>query len=425
MTRFSAHTWMRLPLPETEPGALFGASVAVCAETIVVGAPSKDHAGALVGQPDVGRAYAFAWDGTHWAPTATLKGPESRGGLFGAAVATDGRHIAVGGPRARVHGTQHAGHVLIFRRAAPDAGQAWQSEVRLVDPHGPEPDEGFGAALALHGELLVVGAPLEVSGAGPPGVVHTFRLERGGGWRTSSSSHPRWREGPDAEAATADRPGSLFGRHLSLDGTTLAAAQDTWGGAPALAACFELARDGWSGPMVIRPPAGVEGPGAGLCLHGGWLAVGVPTSPAAGVPRAGVVCLFERSVGGHGAGHGDGHGASWRHRMTLHAPDPMTGQRFGEAVALHGGTLVVGAPGQRVAGQTAVGAAHVFELTPGPALEGPTWAHSLAFQPAGDDDRVAWSRLGEAVAVGGETVVVGAPGADPTHGGAAFVIEPA
>ncbi|MCK6506647.1 alpha/beta hydrolase, partial [Myxococcota bacterium] len=92
---------------------------------------------------------------------------------------------------------------------------------------------------------------------------------------------------------------------------------------------------------------------------------------------------------------------------------------FGEAVALHGGVLVVGAPGQQAAGAPAAGAAHVFER------EGDRWVHRLAFQPAGDDDRVAWSRVGEAVAVWGRTVVVGAPGADPGHGGAAFVIEPA
>lgn len=407
MAAFLRHTWMRLPLPEAEPGALFGASVAVCDELIVVGAPSKDRSSALGSRPDVGRAYVFEWDGAHWAPTATLAGTESRGGLLGAAVATDGARIAVGAPRARVRGTEHAGHVLVFRRGEVGGRPGWQPEARLLDPHGPEPDDGFGAALALRGDLLVVGAPLEISDAGPPGVVHAFRLEERAGWLSASSSRSRWREGPEVDPSPADQPGSLFGRHLSLDGDTLAATQDTWGGAPALVACFHLAGAGWGQPVVVRPPPGVVGAGAGVALDGDLLAVGIPLCQVGGAARAGVVCLFGRR------------GASWLHLDTLHAPAPAAGQRFGEAVALHGEVLVVGAPGQAAAGAVAAGAAHVF------ARQGERFQHRLSFQPASDDDRVAWSRVGEAVAVWGRTVVVGAPGADPSHGGAAYVIEAA
>lgn len=402
MTTFTDISWMRLPLPESEPGALFGAAVAVCRGTVVVGAPSKDREGSLSVAADAGRAYIFEWDGAHWGPTAVLDGHDPRGSLFGAAVAIDGRRVVVGAPRARVHGTPHAGHAIVFVRA----DGRWERSARLVDPHGPEPEDAFGAAVAVHGDSIVVGAPLEISGSGPPGVVHSFRHVGQGPWTALTPAGARWRPGPDADPPPSDLPGSLFGRHLDHRGHYLAVSQDRWGDGPALAAIFESRQGDWVQTDILRPPAGVSGPGAGIAMDGELLAVGVPTSAADGLASAGVVCLFERE-GGH-----------YQHRATLRAPTPAVGAAFGADVAVSGSTVVVGAPGLSADGHDQVGAVYIYERS-----EDLRWGCVQRFLPPSDDDRQARARLGEAVAIHGRTIVAGAPGADAEHGGAVYVIE--
>jgi len=404
MARFSPISWMRLPCPEAEPGALFGAAVAVGGGRIVVGAPSKDGLGPAGAAPDAGRAWVLGWDGTHWAPQATLTAPEARGSLLGASVGIWGHRIVVGAPRARVRGTPHAGHVLVF----VDQEGRWERSARLTDPHGAEPEDGFGRAVAIYGDLVVVGAPLEVSDAGPPGVVHAFRHAPEGPWAALRPPGWRWRSGPDADPPPEERPGSLFGQALALGPEELVVAQDRWGGGAALGVVYVLEDGAWRCTAVLRPEPGVAGPGASVALHQDLLAVGVPTSPLGGRARVGVVQLFRRS------------GARWSLAGVLRPPVAEAGLHFGAAVAVHGEVVVVGAPGARLDGEPDVGAVFISEAGPDGSFP---LIHHLS--PEGNADRVAGARLGASVAMDATTVVAGAPGADPERGGAAIVIEAA
>ena len=78
----------------------------------------------------------------------------------------------------------------------------------------------------------------------------------------------------------------------------------------------------------------------------------------------------------------------------LTAPSPESCDFFGAAVAIGGGSIVVGA---RLAGEPDAGAAHVFSEAAGRRL--------ASFTTGGDAARVGWS-----VATRGTSVIVGAAG---------------
>lgn len=110
--------------------------------------------------------------------------------------------------------------------------------------------------------------------------------------------------------------------------------------------------------------------------------------------------------------------AGWAGALTetakLTASDGVQGDGFGSAVAVSGGTVVVGAPGD----DGMRGAAYVFGKPPGGWSGAPHEAAKLTAS-----SRQAAALLGYAVGLDGDTVAAGAPG---ENGGAAYVfVQPA
>jgi hypothetical protein len=124
--------------------------------------------------------------------------------------------------------------------------------------------------------------------------------------------------------------------------------------------------------------------GGAAAMDGTWLAIGADLDDDRG-EDAGAVYMFERE------------GGAWVERQKLTAADGDMQDGFGTAVALAGTTLVVGAPN---AGAPAAGAAYVF------THDGSTWSEQARLAGTAADDL-----FGRAVAVRGERLAVGAPGA--------------
>lgn len=99
------------------------------------------------------------------------------------------------------------------------------------------------------------------------------------------------------------------------------------------------------------------------------------------------------------------------------APDAGKNDDFGDAVAIDGNTMVVGAPGDEDGTFYGYGAAFVYTQTsPG------VWSEDQTLTGSDSDDR--GDAFGSAVAVSGSTIVVGAPGATAdgvAASGAAYV----
>lgn len=96
---------------------------------------------------------------------------------FGAAVAVSGNTVAVGAPGDEVASFAGRGSVFVFER---DLGgdNNWGVQPAVLAPDGLAGD-AFGSALALEGNLLLVGAPLVDDGA-DQGAAYLYSRNAGG-----------------------------------------------------------------------------------------------------------------------------------------------------------------------------------------------------------------------------------------------------
>ena len=194
--------------------------------------------------------------------------------------------------------------------------------VQRLEPVPVELGDGFGAAVALDGDTLVVGAPWRTTPTGETGAAWVFERDALGTWN------------PVAEILPTSS--SRFGFSVAISGDVLAIGST---GSPAggveiherIGGVWTLARtlDGMTSPM---------GPywafGRSLALEGGRLAIGAPqcgSNPFSICEPVDRIVVHERDEGGPGA---------WGQTAELSGAFPC--RRFGRAVDLDGDRLAGG-----------------------------------------------------------------------------------
>ena len=231
----------------------FGHAVALSDDgaTLLVGAPYEDNAATGIEPPDqtddsaadAGAIYVFEHDGSDWAQTAYIKASNAEAGdRFGdtLAISGDSTRFAVSafdedsaatgingdeadnsapGSGSRYEGT---GAVYLFARQ----GGLWSQEA-YIKASNTDPDDQFGAALALNGDgsLLAVGATREDSagtGAGSTAEQDNSAAEAGAVYVFSRVASV-WQQDAYIKASNT-RNLNLFGSSLDFsdDGTLLA-----------------------------------------------------------------------------------------------------------------------------------------------------------------------------------------------------------
>jgi hypothetical protein len=200
-----------------------------------------------------------------------------------------------------------------------------------------------------------------------------------------------------------------FGIATAIDGDTAAVGapgEDTTVQNAGAVYLFTRAAGEWTQTDRLAPPEAAEfaSLGSSLALRGDTLVVGAEfdTNPAGAF--AGAAYVFER----------DG---AWAQVARLVGSDTAPGDDFGIDVALDDTTLAVGAISNDHSGRVDPGAAYVFERAAGAWEE---TAKLIASDPRDD------ARFAEALAVDGDTLVVGAPGVEVEElqdAGAAYVFE--
>jgi hypothetical protein len=280
----------RVTVPAGSGVDVFGTSLSICGETLVVGASGESGrpaAGAEDGEGPLmaGAVYVFVREGGKWRQQARLEGSNARyRGHFGAAVAVSGGTIVVGATGDGVvaggvdadpadDSLNDAGAAYIFERE----GEAWR-QAAYLKPAEPRDFDAFGGAVAVARERVVVGAvrggkKLDDEG---PGVAHVFARE-GGKWVAET---------------VLSRPGAKgreeFGAAVAVSGER----------------------------VVIGAPLAADGPGGdGETTGAAW--------------------VFTKA------------GGKWDAGVRLVEPGAAHSDDFGAAVAISAGTVAVGAPGER------------------------------------------------------------------------------
>lgn len=409
----------------TGTGDYFGFSVAVDGDTVVVGAPFEDSGTSGVNTipneaaSESGAAYVFVRSGTIWTQQAYLKAANTGAGdSFGLSVAVDGDIVVIGG---LYEDSSTTGINSMPNEAALDAGAAyvfgrtgttWTQQAYLKASN-PGVNDNFGLSVGVQGNTVVIGAAFEDSStSGVNTVSNELALDAGAAYvfgRTGTT----WTQQAYLKASNPQSD-DQFGWSVAMDNDTVVIGarnedSSTSGinttpdeAAESAGAVYVFRRDVamWTQQAYLKASNTETGDqfGFSVAVAGETVVVGANLKGAA---DTGAAYVFIHN------------GITWMEQAYLKASNPGAFDNFGESVGIYGDTVAVGAwnedssssgvntlPNESAPNS---GAAYVF------GRNGITWTQQsyLKASNSGTGDSFGWR-----VAVGGDTIVVGAQAED-------------
>ena len=353
---------------------LFGSAVAVRGDLVAVGAPGEASSTTGINSvPNASAAYAgavyvYARSGSTWAYEAYLKplqvGTTQAGDRFGATVALSGQTLVVGAP---YEDSSTTGVDSVANELATDAGAAYvfvstagvwsqQAYLKPAAIGSTQVNEQFGGAVAIDGNLLVIGAERERGSGTSPGAVPDDYAPAGAAY-VFRWTGANWVQEEYLKASNSS-VGISFGRAVGVSG------------------------------QRISVGAYQERSGS----------TGINSTPNGDASSAGAVYVFVHTGGG------------WVQEAYIKPHAISAGDWFGNRVAMSAGTLVVGAPSEDGSARVvngavdeeapAAGAGYVFRL------DADTWSQEAYLKPTGEGDGRREDQLGRVVAISGDTVAV-------------------
>jgi outer membrane biosynthesis protein TonB len=252
---------------------------------------------------------------------------------LGAALAVDGDTAVAGAPRADGL-VASSGAVYLLQRG--NAG--WSLQDKLTASDG-EANDQFGAAVALSGDLMVVGAPGDDDKGFTAGAAYLLRFD-GANW-------------VEEQKLTPSRAGdATFGFAVAAQGDLVVVGAPRQGsGTLNVGSVYIFERVNGIWVEVERLTSGLGGGAVQSDLFG-WSVAVSGNQIAIGAYLADAVYLYVKESTG------------WVKQPALRGDDTATNDRFGHSVALEGATLVVGAP-HRSDPANRSGAAYLFQFTAG------------------------------------------------------------
>lgn len=156
-------------------GDVFGYSVAIEGDYLVVGAPWTDDLGI-----ESGAAYVYKRDGVNWVQQAKLTASDGgEDNRFGISVAISGDYVLVGAFFDDDFGTR-SGSAYIFKRS----GTSWTEQAILKASEGAEGD-WFGVSVSIDGDFAAIGSRYDDNDNGTnAGGVYIFKRD-GTTWNES------------------------------------------------------------------------------------------------------------------------------------------------------------------------------------------------------------------------------------------------
>lgn len=140
--------------PELKTSDWFGRSVAITPTHIISGTPNAD----IGATNDIGKAYIYTYDLNNSALQSTLIASDGQGGdNFGNAVAIHGDIAVVGAPGNDVGGINNMGSAYVFIRN----GNTW-TQTTIITPSDGQLDGYFGSFVALWGDYLAISTPYKM-----------------------------------------------------------------------------------------------------------------------------------------------------------------------------------------------------------------------------------------------------------------------
>ena len=307
----------------------FGEASAIDGLYAVV-ASRSDDVGANVNQ---GSVSVYKFDGIRWNFFQKLTDPAGEANdNFGAAVAISGNTIVVGAPNDDVGVNADQGTAVVFRYD----GVTWNYYQKIGQVIG-FPNDYFGSSVALMNEYIVCGAPyFDTTPSNNKGAVYIFQDD--------GIQYTQWQSIPATGVNNAAHFGSAVGINSDLD-----------------------------------------------------IVVGVPWQNVTYASQGAVhVYLYD--------------GFSWVYGQTLTDPTSLTGEHLGDFISLRNGLLIA----SQISGNNDKGAASVFEKVNN--------VYEFS-QKLTDPDGIALDRFGQSVSIGQAYAMVGASNVNNFKGKAIIFVK--
>jgi len=163
-------TWSqqaKITAEDGSEGDLFGISIAISGDTILVGADLNEEKGF-----NAGAAYVFTRSENTWTQQAKLTANDgAEGDIFGVRVALEGNAALISARRDDddMMGVD-SGSAYIFTRV----GNTWSQQVKLKAPDGAK-DDRFGRSVALSGDNALIGAMFQDEQGENSGSAYLFK----------------------------------------------------------------------------------------------------------------------------------------------------------------------------------------------------------------------------------------------------------
>lgn len=334
----------------------YGKSVAINANSIIIGSPTRASSDGVSSFSNSGGAYVFFRTGTTWTQQALFSNIRlgAANDQFGTSVAIDGNTVAVGMPfKERLLPITiifNVGSAFIYTRS----GTTWtqQQEINAGSLTG---GDFFGRNISLSGNTVVTSAATS----------DKVWFRSGTSWSQQSSLTSSNSKSVSASGDTALTSSLGFVRAFLRTGTTWAFQEEFTAG------------EGETFGQFARAVA--------LSEDGKTAVVGMPNGDSDTATDAGKAYVYDF----------DENSNSWRQSAVLTASDGAFGDDFGVSVSISKDTIVIGA---ELTGDNR-GSAYVFTKT------GTTWTQQakLIASDGADGDRFGFS-----VDISGNTVAIGA-----------------
>ena len=335
----------KLTASDGAEGDIFGGSVSISSDTVVVGAYGDDDNGY-----NSGAVYLFERPGTGWTnmtETAKLTASDgAEGDVFGLSVSISGNAAVAGAPQDDDKG-EDSGSAYLFERDEGGPGN-WGQVAKLTASDGAAGDI-FGDSVSISGDTVVAGARLDGDSGDSSGSAYLFE-----------KPHSGWTDMMETAKLTASDGAAEdeFGSSVSISGDTLVAGapgDDDNGESSGSAYLFERPVAGWPASMTetakLIASDGAQGDlfGHSVSISGDTVVAGAHYDDDS-AHKAGSAYLFVRPETGWA-------GTSETDKIT--AADGAEYDQFGYSVSVSGDAVVAGAPQDDDKGD-ASGSAYLF-----------------------------------------------------------------
>ncbi|MEM7673875.1 MAG: hypothetical protein AAF212_11090, partial [Verrucomicrobiota bacterium] len=381
----SGGSWVEMQTLSGVEDSNFGFTLSTDADDLLIGAPLEDAP-----RTDSGRAYVYQFDGTSWLEDATLDAGDGGNSIFfGSSIGIDGDLAAVGVPDDHDNGLA-SGSVYVFRKTGGD----WLEEDKLLASDG-EASHEFGYAVAVDANTILIGDPLDslVDNNNGSAYFYTF-------------SNDAWSE-QQKIVASDGAANDNFGTSVDIfEDTAFVGARRSDSGALNSGSVYVYLRsnDNWTESQILTAPDAADNDefGVSVSVSGGYAAIGSYRDDPLG-SNSGSVYIYSESDN------------TWAGMEKLTASDGTEFDEFGTSVDIVGSNLVVGAPKYDPGGNR-TGGVYWFTESSG------DWSEQ---QILTDSQGAAFDDFGASLSLSGNFLAVGAPldDSDSSNTGSVVIFE--